>query len=88
MDSDPCLFISRKVICVCNVDDCLFFARDQKDIYQVISILQDETKPDRLLLSVEDDIAGSLGILMIKKEDGTNELIKLQEQWGWIHPIL
>ena len=75
-ESDPCLFISNKVICVCYVDDCLFFARDQADIDKVIASLQDERKPDRLLLSVEDDVAGFLGILMTKKDDGTIELIQ------------
>ena len=43
-------------------------------IDQVISSLQDKTKPDRLLLSVEDDVAGFLGILINKKEDGTINL--------------
>jgi len=65
-----------KVICVCYVDDCLFFARDQKDIDEVIASLQDENKPDRLLLSVEDDVAGFLRILMTKKDDGMIELIQ------------
>ena len=83
-DSDPCLFISNEVICVCYVDDCLLFAREQKAIDQVISSLQDKTKPDRLLLSVEDDVAGFLGILMTKKEDGT---IKLN-QTGLIDRII
>jgi len=75
-ESDPCLFISKKVICVCYVDDCLFFARYQVDIGKVIASLQDENKPDQLLLSVEDDVAGFLGILMTKKDDGTIELIQ------------
>jgi len=75
-ESDPCLFISMKVICVCYVDDCLFFARDQKDIDEVIASLQDENKPDRLLLSVEDDVAGFLRILMTKNDDGMIELIQ------------
>ena len=75
-ESDPCLFISKKVICVCYVDDCLFFARDPKDIDKVIASLQDENKPDQLLLSVKDDVAGFLGIWMTKKDNGTIELIQ------------
>ena len=27
---DPCLFIGDKVICICYVDDLLFWARDEK----------------------------------------------------------
>ena len=29
---DPCLFLSKKIIVICYVDDCLIFAKDQKDI--------------------------------------------------------
>ena len=32
---DPCLFMSKTVICVVNVDDCLFWARSKYDIYNV-----------------------------------------------------
>ena len=66
------------------MDDCHSFAREQKAIDQVISSLQDKTKPDRLLLSVEYDVAGFLGILMTKKEDGTIEL----NQTGLIDRII
>ena len=34
--ADPCLFISKKVICICYVDDCLWFAKDSKDIDSVL----------------------------------------------------
>jgi Reverse transcriptase (RNA-dependent DNA polymerase) len=37
---DPCLFISKDVICLCYVDDCLFFARDADSIDRVIDDLQ------------------------------------------------
>ena len=70
------MFISKKVICICYVDDCLFFARDQKDIDKVIASLQDENKPDWLLLSVKYDVASFLGILMMKKDNGTIKLIQ------------
>ena len=32
---DPCLFIGEKVICICYVDDLLFWARDEKDIHEL-----------------------------------------------------
>ena len=28
---DPCLFVGEKVICICYVDDLLFWARDESD---------------------------------------------------------
>jgi hypothetical protein len=37
---DPCLFVSEKVICLCYVDECLFFARDGSDIDAMIESLQ------------------------------------------------
>eukprot|EP00957_Ditylum_brightwellii_P085695 6519051-Ditylum_brightwellii.AAC.1 len=30
--ADPCLFISKKVVCIIYVGDCLLFARNSKDI--------------------------------------------------------
>ena len=33
---DPCLFMSKNVICVLYVDDCLFWARSQSDIDNVM----------------------------------------------------
>jgi hypothetical protein len=70
---DPCLFISDNVICLVYVDDCLFFARDEKDIDKVIGELRcdDGTyESGRFDLNIEDDVAGFLGILMEKTESG------------------
>ena len=39
---DPCLFISKKVIVVAYVDDCLFFAKDRADIDQLIQSFKDD----------------------------------------------
>ena len=33
---DPCLFMSKTVICVVYVDDCLFWARSKSDIDNVM----------------------------------------------------
>ena len=55
---DPCLFISDKVICVTYVDDCLFFARDENDIDDVINGI----KNSGMDLQVEDSVAGFLGV--------------------------
>ena len=72
---DPCLFISKDVICVCFVDDCLFFARNTEAIDQVIDNLQ-KPCPTAFKLKVESDVAGFLGILMQKQNDGTIELLQ------------
>lgn len=74
--NDPCLFMTRTCICICYVDDCLFFARDMKTINQVTASLQDKSRGDSLLLNVEDDVAGFLGILMKKHEDNSIELLQ------------
>ena len=81
---DACLFESDKVICLCYVDDCLFFAKQEADIDSVIQSLNDKKCKDHLICNVEDDVAGFLGIAMEKKKDGTIEL----KQTGLIKRIL
>jgi hypothetical protein len=80
---DPCLFISDKVICLCYVDDCLFFAKDSTDIDAMIESLR-RPEPTAFDLNIEDDVAGFLGILMSKRKDGSIELL----QTGLIDRIL
>lgn len=80
---DPCLFISEKVICLCYVDDCLFFAKDENDIDAVIQSLQ-RPEPTKFDLTIEEDVAGFLGINLHRNEDGTIELL----QTGLIDRIL
>ena len=83
--NDPCLFISKDVICLVYVDDCLFFAKDGKKIDRVIERMKDEKEGHRGFdLNVEDDFAGFLGILINRKDDGTIELT----QTGLINKIL
>ena len=57
---DPCLFIGEKVMCICYVDDLLFWARDEKDIHELAMRLC-ELGID---LVQEDDVAGFLGVHM------------------------
>ena len=57
-DSDPCLFISDKVIALVYVDDTLLFARDPNDIDAVITGLRDRNMD----LQKEEDMAGFLGV--------------------------
>jgi hypothetical protein len=43
---DPCLFVLKTVICLCSVDDCLFFAKCDDDIMGVIESLR---KPEPII---------------------------------------
>ena len=79
---DPCLFISDKVICLVYVDDTLLFARDQKDIDEMIRRLQED---QGMALEVEDDVAGFLGVHM-KKDPETGEITLTQQ--GLIERII
>lgn len=79
---DPCLFFKGKVTCLVYVDDCLFFA-DKNDTIQAEIELLREPKPQPFALSEESDVAGFLGILMHKVENG----IELK-QTGLIQRIL
>ena len=74
IDVDPCLFISDKVICLVYVDDTLLYARNMKDIDDVIERL---TKEHRMTLEVEDDVAGFLGV-HINKNRETGEVTLTQ----------
>ena len=67
---DSCLFISPKVICLTCVDDSLFFARDKKDIDEVIETLQ---KQEKMSLEREEDAAGFLGVSISCNQE-TNEV--------------
>ena len=69
-DSDPCLFISDKVIALVYVDDTLFFARDPADINTVLLGLKDQGMD----LQHEEDVAGFLGVHIDRRSDGTIKL--------------
>ena len=38
----PCLFIGKKVICICYIDDFIFWVADEKYIKQLSHILKSE----------------------------------------------
>ena len=42
---DPCLFMSKTVICVVCVDDCLFWAHSQSEIDNVMKSFKCKRKP-------------------------------------------
>ena len=68
---DPCLFVSDDVICVCYVDDCLWWSKDQSSIDKAI-----ERVKVNMDLEVEDGVDGFLGISVDhkKNESGENEI--------------
>jgi Reverse transcriptase (RNA-dependent DNA polymerase) len=82
IDVDPCLFILDKVICLVYVDDTLLYARDMKDIDDVIRKLADEHK---MTLEVEDDVTRFLGVHIDRNKE-TGEVTLTQK--GLIDRIL
>eukprot|EP00957_Ditylum_brightwellii_P117191 8937461-Ditylum_brightwellii.AAC.1 len=38
----PCLFISKKVVCIVYVDNCLWFDKDSKDIDAVLKSFKED----------------------------------------------
>ena len=69
---DPCLFIGDKVVAVTFVDDCLFWAKDEKDINALLVRLRSDEEHG-LLLEKEGDAAGFLGV-DLKKKNGQVEM--------------
>jgi len=69
-ESDPCLFVSDKVIALVYVDDTLFFARDPKDVDAAIAGLRDLGMD----LQKEEDVAGFLGVHIDRRSDGSIKL--------------
>ena len=70
-ENDPCLFISDNVICVCYVDDCLWWSPEQRHIDEAI-----ERVKVNMDLEVEDSVDGFLGISVDRKlgDDGEEEI--------------
>ena len=66
-DSDPCLFISPTVICLIYVDDALLVYQDQGSVDD----LTNRMKLAGMLFNVESDVAGYLGVLIDRRQDGT-----------------
>ena len=78
--SDPCLFVSERVMAVAFVDDILFWSTDVAYINELGARLRKQG----LLLEQEDDAAGFLGVKMTRTEEGLLEM----KQTGLIDRIL
>ena len=68
---DPCLFLHPKMVCICWVDDCLFYARDSKDIDDMLTDLRSE-----FTLEEEAEVNQFLGIEYSKSPEGDLELVQ------------
>jgi hypothetical protein len=79
--SDPCLFISDKVICIVYVDDTLLFSPRTEYIDEVLSQLREE----ELDLEEEDDVAGFLGV-KVDRDSASGEIT--MDQVGLIDRII
>ena len=65
--ADPCLFISSTVICLVYVDDALLVYKD----VAAVDSLTTRMKEEQMLFNVESDVAGYLGVLIDRREDGS-----------------
>jgi hypothetical protein len=73
-ETDPCLFITPKVICVVYVDDTLLWSAKQEWIDEAIQQLQERG----MNLEIEDSVAGFLGVHIERNEhDGTITLTQV-----------
>ena len=70
---DSCLFREKNIICVCFVDNILFWARDQNDICKIAMLMR---KP-KVDLEQKDDEAGFAGVVLEHNAD--TDLINMQQ---------
>ena len=68
--ADPCLFISKDVICLIYVDDALLFYKDSQ---AVINLTERMTK-ENIQFREEEDVAGFLGVHIDRRDDGSIHL--------------
>ena len=64
------MFVSKKVICLIYVDDCLWFARNQKDIDAVLQSFHDDGDKFKWEMRVEGTVSEFLVIDITKTSGG------------------
>ena len=67
---NPCLFMSKPVICVVYVNDCLFLAREQYDIDNVMKYIKEDALSYNWEHSKGDSVSEFLGIDIKTLDDG------------------
>jgi hypothetical protein len=77
----PCLYLRDDMIILTYVDDCLFFAKDAK---QIDKLLKEIRNKSGLQFTIEDDAFTFLGVELKHHDDGTVEFL----QKGLIDKIL
>jgi hypothetical protein len=79
--TSPCLYYRDGVVILTYVDDCLFFAKDKR---QIDALLESIRKKSDLQFTIEDDAFTFLGVQLKTHDDGTVEFL----QTGLIDKIL
>jgi hypothetical protein len=79
--TSPCLYFRDGLVILTYVDDCLFFAKDKRQIDELLELIR--TKSD-LKFTIEDDTFTFLGVELKTHSDGTVEFL----QKGLIEKIL
>lgn len=69
----PCLYYRDGVIILTYVDDCLFFAKDKRQIDEVLESIR---KTSGLQFTIEDDAFTFLGVELKRHSDGTVEFLQ------------
>ena len=54
---DPCLFLSKDIVCICYVDDCLFFAHKQEKLDELLKSFKDDSDEYNWELKVEGSVS-------------------------------
>jgi hypothetical protein len=79
--TSPCLYFRDGIVILTYVDDCLFFARDKRQIDTLLDAIKSKSK---LQFTIEDDAFTFLGVELKTHNDGTVEFL----QKGLIEKIL
>jgi hypothetical protein len=79
---DPCLFMHKKIICIVYVDDCIFFAKNDIIIQDMIKSLKSEFR-----LEVEGEVDSFLGIKIVHQDDDSYKLLQIGLKQKIIHYV-
>ena len=75
---DPCLFISKTVIVVAYVDDCLIFSKNKSDIDKLIRSFKEDGDEFNWEMKVNKMVHEFLGIEVITLPDGA---VQVYSDW-------
>ena len=67
-ESDPCLFISKKMVAVSHVDDVLHWFKDDNTFKKHIKSFEDNADEFNWEMTVEQDVTAFLGIQVNQNE--------------------